>query len=406
MVGRRRSSERWLARRGLSRTVDSRPAWRAAAARRCWNPSTPLIALGVLSLCACETRAAASPTPPAVSARESAAPSASSSGATTAASSHRDVPVPPSSVASAGAPSPAPPNPPPVTPPGPTLEIVFEAPYKLEERVEPKTKDAWWAEFREHRMWNKGGTGELLAAAPGPEGHPDPRVIVNIERAQGPHEPAALQRTARKYHWMNVVRCYRLGAYKDPELRGWTRAHMVVSSAGSVLRPKRLSTELEDEEVAACVVDKLRNLKFARASGATQAWVDIRVGPGDDPMPPPDELLVPGDGELDVEAMREGVERGRPAFEACFRAALDYAPGLWGRLVIRFHVTEKGVLDEAYETASSFPDARVQQCVLRAARKLKFPRPKNGDIRFLAPIRFKTSASVLGDPHKKVEPPG
>lgn len=296
--------------------------------------------------------------------------------------------------------APTPPTPPPAPPPV-TVSIEIEDPYKMEERVEPTTKESWWAQFREHQMWNKGDLGVLTGDLPEVDGHPDPRVIVNIDRVEGAHTAAKLQRIARKFHWINVVRCYRLGAYKDRELRGWTKARMVVSTAGRVLRPKLLETELENDDVSKCVVDKLRTLKFPRAPKSSRAWVDIRVGPGDEPMPPPKDLIVPGDGELAVEKMRAGVEAGLPAFEACYRAAFSYAPALWGRIVIRFHVTDRGVLDEAFEAGSYFPDPRVRQCVVHAARKLKFARPKNGDIRFFAPIRFSNSRSQIGDPNAR-----
>src|SRR5690606_31021145 len=140
------------------------------------------------------------------------------------------------------------------------------------------------------------------------------------------------------------------------------------------------------------------------SSDLTRAWVDIRVGPGDEPMPPPQDLIVPGDGVLSVEAMRAGVTAGLPAFETCYRAAFSYAPALWGRIVIRFHVTARGILDEAFEAGSHFPDARVRQCVLREARKPKFDKPKDGDVRFLAPVRFQNSRSIIPDPHAKKAP--
>ena len=57
---------------------------------------------------------------------------------------------------------------------------------------------------------------------------------------------------------------------------------------------------------------------------------------------------------------------------------------------IRFHLTAQGQLDEAFQTESRFPDARVEQCLLRAARQLSFPRPQGGDIRFAVPLRLST----------------
>ena len=92
------------------------------------------------------------------------------------------------------------------------------------------------------------------------------------------------------------------------------------------------------------------------------------------------------------------VEAALPTFEACYQAALGYAPELWGRLGIRFHVTEKGQTDEAFEVESQFPDERVTLCVLRAARKLRFPRPSGGDLRFVVPLRFRTERSPSASP--------
>jgi hypothetical protein len=105
-------------------------------------------------------------------------------------------------------------------------------------------------------------------------------------------------------------------------------------------------------------------------------------------MPPPPSLITPGDGQFDVEAVRSVMTAALPDLEACYRPALVYAPELWGRLGIRFHLTEKGKLDEAFEVESQFPDERVSLCALRAARKLKFPKAVGGEIRFVVPLRF------------------
>jgi hypothetical protein len=296
---------------------------------------------------------------------------------------------------------PAPPPEPPAPPPEPPLEVrvVMETPYKMDARVDEPTQAQWLVAFRERRLWNRGALGDLVGEPAAVQGHPDPRVIVNVDKLEGPHDADKVQRTARKHHWINVVNCYRIGWYKKPDLEGWTHGEATIASGGAVLRPKLVDTELEDEEVAKCVVDKLRSLKMPRAEKSSRAFLAIRVGPGDEPVPPPDDLLVPGDGELSVDDMRAGVEPALPAFEQCFRAALDYAPGLWGRLELRFHVTDKGKLDEAFEGVDTmFPDARVRQCVVAEARKLKFKKPKDGDLRFFVPLRFSTNRAVIPDP--------
>ncbi|MBM4356886.1 MAG: AgmX/PglI C-terminal domain-containing protein [Deltaproteobacteria bacterium] len=279
------------------------------------------------------------------------------------------------------------------TMPPPTPRILLEEPYKMGERVGPRTREAYRQEIRELRHWSAGGTGTLLEALPGPEGHPDPRVTINVERVKGPHRPDELQRNARRNHWIQVIRCYRLGAYKDPELRGWTKAVIGISRAGAVRKTRLLETKLADQEVAECIVAKLAKLKFGKASAASTAWLELRVSPGDEPMPPPEDRLVPGDGQLPVAAMESGVRAGLPAFEACYRDALVRAPELWGRIVLRFHLTARGKLDEVFQSGTAFPDPRVAQCVVRAARSLSFPKPQGGDLRFLVGLRLSSDRS-------------
>lgn len=272
--------------------------------------------------------------------------------------------------------------------PGPEVLLYIETPYKLEEQPPPSSQEAYKADIMDRRKWNSGGLGELLDKPPGVEGHPDPRVIVNLDDVSGGVEEKTLVRVARKYHWINVVRCYRLGAYKDRYLRGWTKGTLLVAKNGRVKKATFGSTELKNDDVARCIIDKLRTIEFPPAQRETRAKVSVRVGPGDEPMPPPKDLIVPGDGIMPLEAMRQGVRAGEEAILKCYRDAFAYAPGLWGRIILRFHVTKYGKTDEAFEAGSRFPDAHVAQCVVHAARELKFPRPDGGDVRFVVPIRL------------------
>ncbi|MSP25663.1 MAG: AgmX/PglI C-terminal domain-containing protein [Myxococcales bacterium] len=270
----------------------------------------------------------------------------------------------------------------------------IEPPYKLGERPTARTTAAYKREIAELRHWGKGGTGELLAAAPGVDGHPDPRVTVNVVGATGPHKISEIQRLSRRNHWINVIRCYRLGAYLDPNLRGWTKAVIDIQKTGNVKATQLLETELLDPAVAACIVEKLRGLKFSAQRQGTRASFEIRVSPGDEPMPPPTELIVPGDGQLAPEKILAVVDAALPRIEACFAAALAYAPGLWGRMLLRMHLSEQGKLDEVFEAGTQFPDPRTSQCVVHAARKLKFPKPEGGELRFVVGLRFFSDASA------------
>jgi hypothetical protein len=269
--------------------------------------------------------------------------------------------------------------------------MTIEPPFRLDRRIFPKERADFLAELADREKWNKGGMGALAAELPPVPGHPAPKVIIDVTHAGGPLTAAEMQRLLRAKFWIKVVECYGIAAWKDPKLRGTTSLTIAVSSTGAITAARALKTTLAADEVAKCYAQKLRNVTLPKAKKRTSASVEIQVGPGDEPIAPPASLLVPGEGELSPEEMRAVVEAARPELTACYQRALEYAPELWGRLGIRFHVTEKGKTDEAFEAESQFPDERVTLCVLRAARKLMFPVPKGGDIRFIVPLRFSTA---------------
>ncbi len=310
-------------------------------------------------------------------------------------------PAPPSGSvlveAAPAAPSAAPeaPAPPPPPPAGPVTSMSLEEPFRLDRRVFPKSKEAFLADLHDRTAWNHGGLGKVEGELPPVPGHPAPKVIVDVVKVSGPHSPAEVQRVLRKMFWIQVVRCYGLGAYKDQKMRGVTSLRFGVSAAGKVTSAKLEKTTLGDAEVAACMPEKVKGIALPKAAGRSTVSIEVQVGPGTEPQPPPITLVEPGEGVLEPSEMRRVVEEARPEIEGCHREALAYAPELWGRIGARFHVTAKGKTDEVFEAESQFPDERVTLCVLHALRKLKFPKPEGGDLRFLVPIRLWSGRSAL-----------
>jgi hypothetical protein len=283
-------------------------------------------------------------------------------------------------------------------PAGPRPSITLEPAFRLDRRIFPPTRAAFLADLADRTRWNRGGMGTLVGAVPPVPGHPAPKVILDVPRVRGPLPAADAQRVLRARFWIKAVECFSLGAYKDQSLRGTASLVVAASASGKISAARVRQTSFADEEVPRCLEDRMHAVTLPRARAGSAVSVELQIGHGDEPVPPPPSAIVPGDGELAPEAIGPVVEAALPAFEACYRAALDYAPELWGRLGIRFHVTEKGKTDEAFEVESQFPDERVKLCVLGAARKLRFPKPTGGDVRFIVPLRFRTDRSTIPEP--------
>jgi hypothetical protein len=277
-----------------------------------------------------------------------------------------------------------------VAPPAPKndVHLTFEPAFRLDKRIFPAARAEFLADLADRTAWNKGGLGELAAPLPPVPGHPDPKVIVDVTRASGGLGPNQSQAALRRGLWSKIVQCYGRSAYKDQKLRGEASFAIRVASSGRVTSARTTKNDFGEPELPRCLENQLRAFKLPKARRKSAISLQIHVGHGDEPMPPPPSVAVAGEGTLSPEQMLAVVETARPAFEACARSALGYAPELWGRIGLRFHVTEKGKTSEVFEWETQFPDERVTLCVLRAARKLAFPAPEGGDLRFLVPMRI------------------
>ncbi|WP_437677640.1 AgmX/PglI C-terminal domain-containing protein [Sorangium sp. So ce131] len=275
-------------------------------------------------------------------------------------------------------------------PRGPSIEI--DPPYKLGQRPAPRGQ----AETAERDRWNAGGRGDPPAPPPPAEGHPLPRIIVDIDKVKGPLKARDVERIARRHLWIHVYSCYRLRAYREPSLHGKTTVRLTVSRAGKVTGARATASTLSAPDVVACLEQRARSLPLPRAKAGSTVVASLQVYPGDEPVEPPPSVLAPGPGELRPEVITAALADALPAWRGCYEAALAGAPALWGRLAIRFHVTAAGAVDEAFEVESHFPDERMTRCVLRRARALTFPAPEGGDLRFVAPLRFSPEPQPSG----------
>jgi hypothetical protein len=118
-------------------------------------------------------------------------------------------------------------------------------------------------------------------SAPSPKKapHPEPRVIVNVVAVHGPHERAAVERSARE-GWGRVVKCYKSfgrGA------KGMIGVEFAVAAHGKVVRVRRTRSSLKNGELAACLSDAVLGLTMPKAASGSTAVGEIHVAPGDPP---------------------------------------------------------------------------------------------------------------------------
>ncbi len=290
-----------------------------------------------------------------------------------------DRPAPIAAPAVASAPAPA-------SPPAPADAVAVGLPYALGEGA--RESGAGVAELAELARWNHGGRGEGAPELPAPTGHPLPRVRVDVVAVRGPHAPRAIERVARAALWAKLIECYRPGAQRDGALRGKVTVVAKATRAGKLAAPRLASVTLRDPEVVRCFVARVAGLDVPPARAASTVTLSLQIAPGDEPLPPAADLILPGSGRLDPELARAAFAAAEPALVACFAASRAEDPGLWGRIAVRVHVAADGRVDEAFEAESRFPDPRVTACVLRAARGLVLPSPIGGDLRAIVPLRF------------------
>ena len=120
-------------------------------------------------------------------------------------------------------------------------------------------------------------TSAHTSAEPRTTPHPEPRVIVTVAAMKGPHDRAAVQRSAREA-WGPIVRCYKeLGRGE----RGKLTVRLEISATGKTIGARRLGSTLNDD-VSACVTTALRNKGMPKAGAGSSATLEVQLAPGDE----------------------------------------------------------------------------------------------------------------------------
>lgn len=230
----------------------------------------------------------------------------------------------------------------------------------------------------------RGELGPVVGERPAESGHPAPRVIVDVLDARGMKKKDA-EAAARAGSWSKIVGCYRRKAWAEPDLSVDTKLRLGVRG-GTIRTARAMTAKKKKDVVASCLADALLGVAMPKSKRGADVTIRVRVYPGDDPVPPPEDVVERGEGKIDLARVRTVVEAASTELRSCHDAALGYAPKLWGDIAVRFRVGEDGRVLEAFEVGGPFPEDRVTRCVLRQARALRFDAPQGGWVRFVVPL--------------------
>jgi hypothetical protein len=297
----------------------------------------------------------------------------------------------------------------------PSIEV--EAPYRLWER--PRERGEVYAAGRDEELarWNVGGTRDPGFISNRPGYHPGARVRVDAE-AMGTRLPERAPRDRRtgralrvltastlvahlrKYGYWPYRLCFEEGLRKDQALKGETLVRADVDANGRIVSTRLLDTKLGNASVAECLSRKTLALQVPAPGRALRVKVGIKLWPGDAPVPsigPPDGATLENSGRIDIAAVRSATSASTGDVAACYAAALERDPGLWGRIELRIDLDERGRVRKVAEHESRFPAREVVSCAADSLQQVAFPRPSDGPISVVYAIR-------LGRPPESASP--
>jgi TonB family protein len=201
-------------------------------------------------------------------------------------------------------------------------------------------------------------------------------------------------REARKQQYWPVRRCFEQGLLRDQRLQGKVHVQFVVRHTGMVRKPHSIGTSaLRDAVATDCVAHSFSSLRLpVTTRGDATVRLDVSLYPGDLPVRSTDDATTDsGPGTLDASAAQAVIASSAAReLQRCYDNGLARVAGLWGRMALRVDLAADGAVRDVTETESTFPDPDTTRCAADVVRKIAFPAPDGGDLRFVVPVRFGT----------------
>lgn len=100
-------------------------------------------------------------------------------------------------------------------------------------------------------------------------------------------------------------------------------------------------------------------------------------------------------GRLPPEVVQRIVRQNFGRFRLCYENGARNAPGLHGRVSVKFVIDASGAVASASDAGSDLPDSATVACVVRGFGNLSFPAPTGGVVTVVYPILFAPGDSAL-----------
>lgn len=194
---------------------------------------------------------------------------------------------------------------------------------------------------------------------------------------------------------------------KRLEQPGHILASLRLDADGRVAKVGVVGSSIPDCLIVECVRTQLEKLQnpSGKPKKTRSKMVAVELSPGGrarslpnlSSLPPERQASFCGDpsdairdevgGRLPPQVIQHIVRNRYPEIRKCYEMGLAVNPNLKGRIVTRFIIGRDGLVSGAHIVENEIPDCRVTECVREAIAGCVFPRPEDGTVAVVYPIK-------------------
>jgi TonB family protein len=181
-------------------------------------------------------------------------------------------------------------------------------------------------------------------------------------------------------------KCYESALKENPKIQGNLIIQFTIEKTGMVTQVKVTESALRSTDVHACLISKMKTLKFPKLEGAA---VTIAYPFSFTPNPAASAKKPKNTAQIIQGNMSQ---RGQ-GLTQCYEKELKKNPKLQGKVTVQFTIEKNGKVSKAKIANSTLKSNAVHACLVTRVKNLTFPKPKNKAITIAYPFVFKPAKS-------------